>query len=287
VKPRILLLEDDPYVAQPYCDALRDEGFEVEYFERTDDAVARSRNCDFDVAILDLRVTPGESFDNVSTAGGFETGLVFARELRSRHPRIGIVLISGEDSNTAREWCVKNNAHFYWKAQLNRDDFVTAVTSLAQNAITQKLGPVLGLLNRFHDIAKKLESRYDGRPTLRIEDEYDVQDLLNALLLTQFSDIRAEEWVPSYAGGTSRVDFLIPESRLVIEVKVVTPKLRDKRVGEQLVIDCARYRGLPHCDTLLCFIYDADHGLKNAAGLKRDIEALSCDDLSVVVTIHP
>jgi hypothetical protein len=49
--------------------------------------------------------------------------------------------------------------------------------------------------------------RHDGRPTLGVGDEYDVQDLLHALLRLFFDDIRPEERTPSYAGESTRMDF--------------------------------------------------------------------------------
>lgn len=57
------------------------------------------------------------------------------------------------------------------------------------------------ICSRFHLIARQLKSRYSDRETLVVEDEYDTQYLLHALLHIYFDDIRAEEWTPSYAGG--------------------------------------------------------------------------------------
>lgn len=54
----------------------------------------------------------------------------------------------------------------------------------------------------FHRVARQIRSRHEQRETLSIQDEYDVQDLLHALLSIFFEDIRAEEWTPSYAGGS-------------------------------------------------------------------------------------
>src|SRR6266851_4668899 len=65
------------------------------------------------------------------------------------------------------------------------------------------------ILGRFHQVAKQLQKRHAGKDTLRIMDEYDVQDLLHALLKIDFNDIRAEEWTPSYAGKSARMDFLL------------------------------------------------------------------------------
>ena len=45
--------------------------------------------------------------------------------------------------------------------------------------------------------------RHGGRNTLDVRDEYDVQDLLHALLKMFFKDVRSEEWTPSYAGASS------------------------------------------------------------------------------------
>lgn len=77
----------------------------------------------------------------------------------------------------------------------------------------------MNIFSRFHRVARQLRSRHNGRSTLEIEDEYDVQDLLHALLQLHFDDIRAEEWTPSYAGKSARVDFLLKKEKIVIEVK--------------------------------------------------------------------
>jgi len=75
------------------------------------------------------------------------------------------------------------------------------------------------LLARFDKVAHQLRYRHADRPTLVINDEYDVQDLIYALLCVNFDDVRAEEFTPSYAGSSSRMDFLIKDRQIVIEVK--------------------------------------------------------------------
>ena len=62
--------------------------------------------------------------------------------------------------------------------------------------------------------------------TLDVEDEYDVQDLLHALLRLYFKDIRPEEWTPGYAGTSSSMDFLLHPEEIVIEVKKTRKGLR-------------------------------------------------------------
>ena len=78
---------------------------------------------------------------------------------------------------------------------------------------------VIQICERFHRSASKLEDRYDNRPTIEVGDEYDVQDLLHALLVTEFVDVRSEEYSPSHAGSAPRIDFLLKDEEIGIEVK--------------------------------------------------------------------
>ncbi|MFC1712719.1 hypothetical protein ACFL6S_03560 [Candidatus Poribacteria bacterium] len=143
------------------------------------------------------------------------------------------------------------------------------------------------LCKRFHLVARQLRSRRENRATLEIEDEYDVQDLLHALLKIFFDDVRPEEWTPSYAGSSSRMDFLLKIEKIVVEVKKTRKGLKDKEIGDQLLIDIGRYRSHPDCETLVCFVYDPEGRISNSSGLATDLGLLSSEELSVVVFIEP
>ena len=56
--------------------------------------------------------------------------------------------------------------------------------------------------------------------------------LLHALLLLYFDDIRAEEWTPSYAGKSARMDFLLKNEGVVIEVKKTTINEQIKKIAQ-------------------------------------------------------
>lgn len=128
------------------------------------------------------------------------------------------------------------------------------------------------LLRRFHSIVRQLRMRHDDRVTLDVTDEYDVQDLLHALLRLFFKDIRPEEWTPSYAGTSSRMDFLLRNEEIVIEVKKTRAGLKKKEIVNELLIDIARYEGHPYCKMLVCFVYDPDGWIDNAAAVVSDLE---------------
>lgn len=140
------------------------------------------------------------------------------------------------------------------------------------------------LLKNFHRMARQIKHRHADRSAFLIEDEYDIQDFLHSVLRGFFDDIRAEEYSPSYAGGASRLDFLLKKEKIVIETKMASAKLRDKQVGEQLIIDIARYEHHPDCKYLICFVYDPHNNLKNPAGLEVDLsKKLSTLNVRVIV----
>ena len=127
------------------------------------------------------------------------------------------------------------------------------------------------ILWRFHKVVRQLRVRHGGREILDINDEYDVQDLLHALLQLYFDDIRDEEWTPSYARSAARVDFLLKNEKTVIEVKKTRQGLADKEVGNQLIEDIERYKVHPDCEKLVCFVYDPEGRIGNPNGVMNDL----------------
>jgi hypothetical protein len=117
-----------------------------------------------------------------------------------------------------------------------------------------------------------LTNRRKGVQSLSFNNEYDVQDLLHALLRPWVSDIRPEEHTPSYAGTSTRMDFLLPAYSLVIETKIVRDRTHAKTLGQELIVDRDHYCRHPKCKTLWCVIYDPEHFIANGDGLKTDLE---------------
>jgi hypothetical protein len=117
------------------------------------------------------------------------------------------------------------------------------------------------ICRRFPRYVWQLSERHAGRSALVIDDEYDVQDHLHALLRLHFDDVREEEWAPSYGGSRTRMDFLLKRERMVVETKMTRDRLDQAKVVDELVIDKAHYRQHPDCKTLVCFVYDPDHRL--------------------------
>ncbi len=139
------------------------------------------------------------------------------------------------------------------------------------------------IFSRFHRVARQMRSRYDKRNTLDVKDEYDVQDLLHALLRLYFDDIRSEEWTPSYAGKSARMDFLLKNEKTVIEVKKTRQGLNDRELGDQLIVDVDRYKVHPDCKKLICFVYDPEGRIGNPEGVMNDLNTQHQGFVEVII----
>lgn len=174
--------------------------------------------------------------------------------------------------------------------KIETDDFLKEkINEVIREEINENIEERLTrILNRFHRFANQLK-RHQSKstiPEIVIQNEYDVQDLLHAILRLEFDDVRDEEYTPSYAGSNSRIDFLLKKDQIAVEVKKTSEHLKDKEIGVQLNDDIAKYQHHPNCRTLYCFIYDPQELLSNPDGIENDLTK-EVEGLSVKVIICP
>jgi hypothetical protein len=116
------------------------------------------------------------------------------------------------------------------------------------------------LLRRLPRAARQLRDRYEGRPSLRVEDEHDLEDLLRAVLHLHFDDVRREGRTPGYDPGT-RTDFIVGPEALAVTAKLVTPDVTAESLLGQLREDVAYYQRQPTCGGLVALAYDPEQRL--------------------------
>lgn len=146
---------------------------------------------------------------------------------------------------------------------------------------------VLDIGQRFLLVQRRLGRHPHGRPPLAFKDEWDDQYLFGALLSLFFDDVRDEEPVPSHAGGGSRIDFLLPDTGLAVELKHTRGSMRAGELGEQVMIDRQRYRAHPSVTGLVVLVFDHQGLLHNPRGLEKDLQTRYSDaDLTVTVRIY-
>ncbi|MFX0098067.1 MAG: hypothetical protein ACFFCS_00690 [Candidatus Hodarchaeota archaeon] len=181
------------------------------------------------------------------------------------------------------------------KAYIIRMELNSAI-SIEKKSISgaenDSISKVILLCEKFESVVRQLipsrrrKEKGKPRPTIEMKDEYDAQDLFRALLSIFFDDIRPEEWNPSYAGSSSRMDFLLKNEKIVVEVKFTRETLKDKQVGEQLIIDITKYKQHAECKSMVCFIYDPNDFIDNPSTLENDLSK-DWDGLPVKVIVSP
>lgn len=166
-----------------------------------------------------------------------------------------------------------------------------APTTAPHNAINLPADPdpldaLRKVCMRFHAVARQLRLRKDYRQTLEVEDDYDLQDLLCALLRLEFDEVGSDEWTPPYTAGTPRTVFLIDKDRTAIVAKKTRSGLTPKELAEQVAADTERYAARTHCTALFCFIYDPEGRIGSPKRLETDLTSVS-DAFTVEVLVAP
>ena len=145
---------------------------------------------------------------------------------------------------------------------------------------------VLTVAQRLLLVERSLARRHDNRPTISVADEYDTQDLLRSLLVVFFDDVREETATPEYAGGSTRIDFILPDFQVAIEVKKTRKTMTAKSLADELIIDRDRYAKDERVGHLICLVFDHAGLLANPRGLESDLSRdSSAAGLAVTVKI--
>jgi hypothetical protein len=137
-----------------------------------------------------------------------------------------------------------------------------------------RLAIVRAVLTTFPIIARHLSERGRGRPPILIETEYDIQDIVFAILRPTFPDVRYEDWTPRVAGRSRRIDLVVPDLNVVIELKFVRDRRHGRSVVDELHIDIETYHSHPNCGRLLAFIFDPGNFIVDPGLLERELSGL-------------
>jgi hypothetical protein len=119
------------------------------------------------------------------------------------------------------------------------------------------------LLRRLPHAIRQLRERHGSRPTLRVQDEHDLEDLLRVVLHLHFDDVRRECRTPSHAERT-RTDFIVGPERVAVTVKLVQTAGCERSLLKALHEDCAYYARRAGCGGIIALIYDPERRLCSA-----------------------
>lgn len=117
---------------------------------------------------------------------------------------------------------------------------------------------VRDVLNNFSNaIQKIINGRRLNHPDFKIEDEYDVQDISYVILKSIFPNLREEDPIPKVGGKSTKIDLILREEKILIEVKMIKAKdSNETHFIEQLKVDFESYHECKWLRKLFCFVYD-------------------------------
>jgi hypothetical protein len=118
------------------------------------------------------------------------------------------------------------------------------------------LDGIVAVVDAFPNSAAVLKNRKRQRPSLPINDEYDVQDLFWTLALVVVRDLVPEDPTAKVAGRSSRLDFTSKSARLGVELKHVRDPRHAVTVREEILLDERTYQEHPYVDTVVVLVHD-------------------------------
>ena len=158
--------------------------------------------------------------------------------------------------------------------ELATHDLKEIVSLRATKTPNANVSLVRELCARLPNSSKILASRRKGKPPFKIEDEYDVQDLLHAILRCYIKETVQENPFPKLAGtNSSRADISIEKLGVIIEVKFARVTADQKKITRELSEDIVLYSSCGFLTDLIFVIYNSRE-LRDAEALE-DFEKMN------------
>jgi len=151
--------------------------------------------------------------------------------------------------------------------RINKNNQSTANTSIEM---------VINTLTNFNAGANRLlsRSRADKKgKCYAIDDEYDVQDLLYAMLKPLIPDLNDENPTPKTAGDSGRVDLCSNQHNFIIEIKHAKSSDRLNRISQECRERIIKYKDYPNLKWMIFFIYDPSHFIADRHNFQTDFSA--------------
>jgi len=214
---RILVIEDDPLVADVVTSGLRDAGFAVDRVESAEQGDTAVRNEHFDLLVLDLGL-PGMS------------GIEWLRRLRARagsEHRVPVLILTARDGIEDRVDGLN----------LGADDYIVKPFELRElvarcRALIRRTGAPVAEAARIGDLvmdAARRELSHRGRPIDLTPREWSI---LEYLMLHEDSVVSKDKLLQAISGWD---DSLGPNA-----IEVYVSRLRGKLEGTQVMIRTVR-----------------------------------------------
>lgn len=118
---------------------------------------------------------------------------------------------------------------------------------------------------------------FQKRSETKIKDEKSLQDFVYAFLRCLFISVEYEDPTEKLCQASNRVDFVLKDHSIIIELKYVRNKRHAKKIQGELAEDCAKYKQSKYGNTVLNYVYDPNNHIENHEQFLKQLKELIPD----------
>jgi len=132
-KPKVLFIDDDPYISSLYVQMLKAQGLRVHYIKDVDEAIYLASRTRFDAVIIDIMMPHGSYFDEMETAAGFKTGIALGIEITDMQPDAVLLALTNSQEADVEAWYTSQEQFgYYYKGDVSPEEFAKIVWNRIQ-----------------------------------------------------------------------------------------------------------------------------------------------------------
>jgi len=124
---------------------------------------------------------------------------------------------------------------------------------------------------------KEAVIEFEKRTSIKFKDEPELQNFIYSLLRTLFESTEFEDPTEKICGKSNRLDFVLKDHKIIIEVKYIRDSSHARKISEELSIDYPRYKQSPYGEMIINYIYDPEKHIANHGLFRQQLKKLLPD----------
>jgi len=118
---------------------------------------------------------------------------------------------------------------------------------------------------------------FERRTNTKFKNELELQNFIYSMLRTLFESTEFEDPTEKICGASNRLDFVLKDHKIIIEVKYVRDRNHAKKISKELSEDYPRYKLSKYGEKIINYIYDPNNYIANHNLFKRQLKLLLQD----------
>jgi ParB/RepB/Spo0J family partition protein len=115
---------------------------------------------------------------------------------------------------------------------------------------------------------------FEKRTSRKFNNEKELQDFIYSILRCLFISTEFEDPTKKICGTSNRLDFVLRDHNIIIEIKYVRDQVHAKKVSDELAADYLRYLSSEYGNKIINYIYDPGKYITNQDSFRKEIKIL-------------